>query len=113
MANLDFHIVKNIREQVAKNGERTALKHKVDGLWQGISWKQFGQQVDEISLALLAQGLRVQDKIGIFSNNMTQWTIADIAALQTRSVIVPIRSEERRVGKECLRLCRSRWSPYH
>ena len=24
-----------------------------------------------------------------------------------------IRSEERRVGKECLRLCRSRWSPYH
>ena len=25
----------------------------------------------------------------------------------------PYRSEERRVGKECLRLCRSRWSPYH
>ena len=24
-----------------------------------------------------------------------------------------IRSEERRVGKECFRLCRSRWSPYH
>ena len=33
------------------------------------------------------------------------------------SVRVPLlliwRSEERRVGKECLRLCRSRWSPYH
>jgi 1-phosphofructokinase len=26
---------------------------------------------------------------------------------------VPTRSEERRVGKECRRLCRSRWSPYH
>src|SRR3546814_3092765 len=24
-----------------------------------------------------------------------------------------IRSEERRVGKECVRTCRSRWSPYH
>ena len=24
-----------------------------------------------------------------------------------------VRSEERRVGKECFRLCRSRWSPYH
>ena len=23
------------------------------------------------------------------------------------------RSEERRVGKECQTLCRSRWSPYH
>jgi NitT/TauT family transport system ATP-binding protein len=34
------------------------------------------------------------------------------------NVLVPIRaqrlrSEERRVGKECRRLCRSRWSPYH
>ena len=26
---------------------------------------------------------------------------------------ITTRSEERRVGKECLRLCRSRWSPYH
>src|SRR3546814_17085422 len=24
-----------------------------------------------------------------------------------------LRSEERRVGKECVRTCRSRWSPYH
>jgi heterodisulfide reductase subunit A len=27
--------------------------------------------------------------------------------------LAPSRSEERRVGKECRRLCRSRWSPYH
>src|SRR3546814_18560277 len=27
--------------------------------------------------------------------------------------IVPNRSEERRVGKECVSTCRSRWSPYH
>ena len=26
---------------------------------------------------------------------------------------VTVRSEERRVGKECATLCRSRWSPYH
>src|SRR3546814_1721585 len=25
----------------------------------------------------------------------------------------PCRSEERRVGKECVSPCRSRWSPYH
>ena len=24
-----------------------------------------------------------------------------------------LRSEERRVGKECASMCRSRWSPYH
>src|SRR3546814_8208172 len=28
------------------------------------------------------------------------------------TVLVP-RSEERRVGKECVSTCRSRWSPYH
>src|SRR3546814_12899986 len=26
---------------------------------------------------------------------------------------MPDRSEERRVGKECVSTCRSRWSPYH
>src|SRR3546814_14186223 len=27
--------------------------------------------------------------------------------------IETLRSEERRVGKECVSTCRSRWSPYH
>jgi hypothetical protein len=27
--------------------------------------------------------------------------------------IISMRSEERRVGKECAHMCRSRWSPYH
>src|SRR3546814_19102674 len=29
------------------------------------------------------------------------------------AVILLRRSEERRVGKECVSTCRSRWSPYH
>ena len=38
---------------------------------------------------------------------------APIAALA--AVVFPevLRSEERRVGKECFVPCRSRWSPYH
>src|SRR3546814_4500324 len=28
-------------------------------------------------------------------------------------VVALYRSEERRVGKECVSTCRSRWSPYH
>src|SRR3546814_20495780 len=27
--------------------------------------------------------------------------------------VIPGRSEARRVGKECVSTCRSRWSPYH
>src|SRR3546814_1761223 len=30
-----------------------------------------------------------------------------------RCAVIHRRSEERRVGKECVSTCRSRWSPYH
>src|SRR3546814_13656104 len=33
-------------------------------------------------------------------------------ARRTRIALPPIRSEERRVGKECVSTCRSRWSRY-
>src|SRR3546814_19387095 len=32
---------------------------------------------------------------------------------QRRTAVEMGRSEERRVGKECVSTCRSRWSPYH
>src|SRR3546814_12129779 len=32
---------------------------------------------------------------------------------QVMKIIRGQRSEERRVGKECVSTCRSRWSPYH
>src|SRR3546814_11015790 len=31
----------------------------------------------------------------------------------TEEAVARGRSEERRVGKECVSTCRSRWSPYH
>src|SRR3546814_1541117 len=34
-------------------------------------------------------------------------------ALDPVIAALPDRSEERRVGKECVSTCRSRWSPYH
>src|SRR3546814_15128222 len=41
--------------------------------------------------------------------------LADDQLLDLRSAFVNAedRSEERRVGKECVSTCRSRWSPYH
>src|SRR3546814_14669544 len=50
----------------------------------------------------------------------TQW-LADPAlragtealAQSLWALLWPPRSEERRVGKECVSPCRSRWSPYH
>ena len=40
------------------------------------------------------------------------FTIAHFV-VSVRTIILFVRSEERRVGKECVSTCRSRWSPYH
>src|SRR3546814_20429272 len=32
---------------------------------------------------------------------------------RSEQIAFEVRSEERRVGKECVRPCRSRWAPYH
>src|SRR3546814_12495582 len=39
--------------------------------------------------------------------------VGDIPIYNTGIQPEPPRSEERRVGKECVSTCRSRWSPYH
>src|SRR3546814_1444324 len=36
-----------------------------------------------------------------------------VVPVAPEQVIIRIRSEERRVGKECVSTCRSRWSPDH
>src|SRR3546814_10799524 len=53
----------------------------------------------------------------------TRWKFQEMYSFRTKMVeemglelithINPERSEERRVGKECVSTCRSRWSPYH
>src|SRR3546814_20839215 len=44
-------------------------------------------------------------KIGMLAEASPTLSFNDIVKTQ--------RSEERRVGKECVSTCRSRWSPYH
>src|SRR3546814_12579563 len=59
-------------------------------------------------------GVRAQasiEKIGLDPH----FDVANIFRLECRSEgvpDVPTRSEARRVGKECVSTCRSRWSPY-
>src|SRR3546814_3436037 len=51
------------------------------------------------------------------SKTMSATAFDSDASLDERRVIIRRgggdRSEERRVGKECVSTCRSRWSPYH
>jgi PAS domain-containing protein len=55
-------------------------------------------------------GLDAGNRVLAANQNVGQYLGIDPGSLIGRDVF---RSEERRVGKECRRLCRSRWSPYH
>ena len=88
--NLDLHFVNRIQQQAKTRANMTALRYKEHGLWRDISWKNFQEQLNQLSRALLAHSIGVQDKIAIFAHNMERWTIADIATLQIRAITVPI-----------------------
>ena len=47
------------------------------------------------------------------ASGMAQAGTSPIWRVNTATGALDLRSEERRVGKECAGLCRSRWSPYH
>ena len=90
MSALDFHFVNRLRLQAKNFANRTALRFQKQGKWCDMQWSIFQQEIDNISLALIAQGIEIQDKIGIFAHNMPRWSIADFGAMQARVVTVPI-----------------------
>src|SRR3546814_3697595 len=59
----------------------------------------------------LIGALSGQNKFSVRSQGRL-WRRA-LVGQRTRPRAVLRRSEERRVGKECVSTCRSRWSPYH
>ncbi|OOF43358.1 long-chain fatty acid--CoA ligase [Rodentibacter rarus] len=88
--NLDLHFIHRIQQQAKTKGNQTALRHKENGIWKDISWTEFQYQLNQLSQALLACNIQIQDKIAIFAQNMPRWTITDIATLQIRAITVPI-----------------------
>src|SRR3546814_20867848 len=55
-------------------------------------------------------GTGICHQVNLENIAQTVWTSKDEGG---QTVAYPDRSEERRVGKECVSTCRSRWSPYH
>ena len=80
-------------------------------------WPPF--RMVEAGMALVPQGRRVFPSLSVRENlevargGSGRWTIDRVHALFPRLRERGERSEERRVGKECTSVCRSRWSPYH
>ena len=60
-----------------------------------LTWKELLAWVDAVAQRFQQADLRRGERIAVWLPSRAE------------------RSEERRVGKECLSQCRSRWSPYH
>src|SRR3546814_14138646 len=58
-------------------------------------------------------GFRLPLEVAAMFEDAMNDSADNAAAVIGRPASVRLRSEERRVGKECVSTCRSRWSPYH
>ncbi|QLG43952.1 AMP-dependent synthetase/ligase [Costertonia aggregata] len=77
--------------QLEKYNLDKALVTKYKGKWVATSTKQYLDQANALSRALLRMGVKPNDKVAIISmNNRTEWNICDIGILQIGAQNVPI-----------------------
>ena len=76
--------------------------------WDGgaMTYRELVAGAADFADRIRARGLRPGHRMAISLTNRPEFVVAVLGGLAERS-------EERRVGKECYALCRSRWSPYH
>ena len=85
------HLAVLIHEQAKTYGDREVLIYKDFGgaEWKSYSWNQFSATVKQVSNAMLNLGIKVQENVGIFSQNSVQYLFCDFGAWGIRAVTIP------------------------
>ena len=85
------HLSRLIHDQAAKYGDREVLIYRDFGgtEWKSMSWNQFSATVSQVSNALLNLGVKVQENLGVFSQNSVQYLFCDFGAWGIRAVTIP------------------------
>ncbi|MFZ1812845.1 MAG: long-chain fatty acid--CoA ligase [Rhizobiaceae bacterium] len=68
-------------ETAGKFENRIAYRTLQDGVWSGVDWKTYLQQIREAASALIALGVKVGDTVCILGFNRPEWTIMAHAAM--------------------------------
>ena len=68
-------------QQVEAQKDRVALRRKDYGIWNRVSWRQYGQKVREAAAGLLAIGLKPGDRVAILGDNRPEWLICHLATM--------------------------------
>ncbi|AGM42525.1 AMP-dependent synthetase/ligase [Aeromonas hydrophila] len=84
------HLVRLMRERIARLGNKAALRVQQDGQWRAIGWRTLGQAMDYCAQALIRADHQPTEMVGIYARNMPEWTQADLGILAARGVSVPI-----------------------
>ena len=85
------HLSSLIHDQAKHYGDREVLIYKDFGgsEWKSYSWNQFSDTVKKVSNALLNLGVKVQENLGVFSQNSVQYLFCDFGAWGIRAVTIP------------------------
>lgn len=85
------HLSVLVHDQAKIYGDREALIYQDFGSeqWKSLSWRQFSDTVRVVSNALLNLGVKVQENVGIFSQNSVQYLFCDFGAWGVRAVTIP------------------------
>ena len=80
-----------IQSQAAVYGKRAAMLYRDDELqkWKEISWESYAKTVSRVSASLLELGVKVQENIATFSQNMPECMFVDFGAYGIRAVTIP------------------------
>ena len=85
------HLSRLVHDQAKHYGDREVLIYKDFGgsEWKSYSWNQFSDTVKKVSNALLNLGVKVQENLGVFSQNSVQYLFCDFGAWGIRAVTIP------------------------
>lgn len=85
------HLSRLIHDQAKNYGDREALIYRDFGSkeWKSCSWNQFSDMVKKVSNAMLNLGVKLQENVGIFSQNSVQYLFCDFGAWGIRAVTIP------------------------
>src|SRR3546814_8608730 len=84
------------------------------GLEGGCLLIEIGKADDEAVVLRHREHVGIRQALTDDPGGDAQGSLAQLGPARARRLLDLLeRSEERRVGKECVSTCRSRWSPYH